>query len=54
MDGEALAAMLWAKRKRASQQESWPTINGWTGVIFLTLLIPLPVSGFPDNTTHVH
>ena len=41
MDGEALS------KKKESKPACGPTFNGWAGVIFLTLLIPLPDSGFP-------
>ena len=42
----------WMEKDRCieSWPACWPTFNGWAGVIFLTLPIPLPVSGFPVNT----
>ena len=40
-------------KKKESEPACWPTFNGWADVIFLTLPIPLPVSGFPVNTPRV-
>ena len=53
MDGEALSKQKGRElsdalsKKKESKPACWPTFNGWAGVIFLTLLIPLPDSGFP-------
>ena len=39
-------------KKKESEPACWPTFNGWAGVIFLPLPVPLPVSGFPVKSSH--
>ena len=45
MDGEDRHRCV--EQKKESEPACWPAFNGWAGVIFLPLPVPLPVSGFP-------
>ena len=50
MDGEDRCV----EQKKESEPACWPTFNGWAGVIFLPLPVPLPVSGFPVKSSPRH